>query len=261
MFLLKFLNPELLVKLFALFMSSGSLFSLLAVGLFNKKRTIDFAVSGERYTFALRSRGDLAIVFEMLFLDVYPTELFEKDMEYLLDLGAHIGIAAILFSKRLKPRKIFALEPVSDNYQLLIENVRLNQLEGKIVPIHAGIGADDGSIDIFRANSTNSHSIVFGEGAKNTERISLQSLSSIAERNGVTRFDLIKMDIEGYEYAVIDSMLPYICNAKILTMERHDVVDRDFETDISLKILGKGFQLMAINLPGPVYTFGRLTER
>jgi FkbM family methyltransferase len=57
----------------------------------------------------------------------------------LIDLGANIGITSIPFIQSGWVDNAIAVEADGDNYRLLSENVRANQLADRIFPIHAAV--------------------------------------------------------------------------------------------------------------------------
>jgi FkbM family methyltransferase len=254
MFLIKLLQPSLFFNLIKMFFSSGNPIKLLLTGLFNKENIISLKIDHAKYFFNLRTRGDVAIIFEMFFLKVYPFEMFGKNLDNGLDLGAHIGIPAIIMAKKNNFKKIYSLEPVKENFEILVKNIKLNNLDNIIIPLNTGIGSKDEILQINKSNSTNSHSIVMEEGGEK-EDIEVISIQSLARKYSINNFDLIKMDIEGYEYNVIDSLLPFVKDSKIFTMERHEILGHDFDSEINQRVLSLGFEIKSLINPGPVYTY------
>jgi FkbM family methyltransferase len=255
MFLLKFLQPTLFVNLIKMLLSCDNKIGIINVGLFNKAQVISFNIKDKNYKLFLRTKGDIAIVFEMFFLGVYPFEMFKEGIDNALDLGAHIGIPAIILAKTINVQKIYSLEPVKENYEVLVKNIELNGLKDKVIPIFAGIGAKDETLEINKSNSTNSHSIVMEEGTSVKEKIEVITIDSLVKKYDINKFDLIKMDIEGYEYSVFKTLIGFIGSSKYFTMERHDIEGHDFETEINQSVIEMGFELKSIINPGPVYTY------
>ena len=58
--------------------------------------------------------------------------------QVIVDAGANIGLASILFANRYPQAKILAIEPEHDNFNLLADNVRSYD---NIVPLQAALGA------------------------------------------------------------------------------------------------------------------------
>lgn len=66
-----------------------------------------------------------------------------KDNDYILDVGANIGLFSIFLSQLQKPLKILAFEPVKPIFEVLQANVNLHSLE-KIISLHNyGLGSEN----------------------------------------------------------------------------------------------------------------------
>ena len=58
--------------------------------------------------------------------------------DVVVDIGAHIGTFTVGAAKRAMNGRVFAIEPVPENFDLLQENVRVNNREN-VVTIHAAV--------------------------------------------------------------------------------------------------------------------------
>ncbi len=116
----------------------------------------------------------------------------------ILDIGAHIGYYAKLFSKLAgKKGSICAFEPEEENFQLLkkntgnLENVRI---------FKKAVSDKDGFIDFYRAkNNTGHHSILSSEICQEKITVPALKLDSFIKNENIKNVDLIKIDIEGGE--------------------------------------------------------------
>ncbi len=109
-----------------------------------------------------------------------------------LDCGGFIGGSALMFEMDYTPNKIYSFEPILDNYSLLLENIKTNNLR-KVIPINKGVGKKSCTVNIY---SLGSASYVSDEdGDTEIEVISIDEF--VSERN--LSVGLIKMDVEGYE--------------------------------------------------------------
>lgn len=57
----------------------------------------------------------------------------------IIDCGAFVGDSAYLFNKELNPKKIIAIEPDKVNFEILLENIKINFLKN-IEPLQIAIG-------------------------------------------------------------------------------------------------------------------------
>jgi Predicted methyltransferase len=56
-----------------------------------------------------------------------------------VDIGAFVGDTAVYFAIK-GAKKVIAIEPHTGAYEELVENIRINGLEGKIVPLNIAVG-------------------------------------------------------------------------------------------------------------------------
>ncbi len=144
------------------------------------------------------------------------------------DVGANIGLFT-LFAKRQNPDLVVhAFEPIKATYDTLVKNIELHGLTG-VRPHQCAVGQEDGgeqSITFFphlAGNSTRypeskedlkrmltrilgaeKASYMFGSPQVHT--VTTRTLSSVIEQEGITAIDLLKIDTEGDELAVLQGI-------------------------------------------------------
>lgn len=115
------------------------------------------------------------------------------------DLGGFKGeFAADIYNKYQS--NIFIFEPVSRFYEIIVNTFMGNE---KVRVFKYGLASEDGFFDI--SDSDNSSSIFIK--SEKSERIELKSISSFLTENHIEKVDLIKINIEGGEYDVLESLL------------------------------------------------------
>jgi FkbM family methyltransferase len=62
-----------------------------------------------------------------------------------IDIGAYIGDSSIYFALR-GAKKVIAIEPHPEAFKEMIENIRLNNLGGIVIPVNAGLASGPGEI-------------------------------------------------------------------------------------------------------------------
>ena len=64
----------------------------------------------------------------------------------ILEIGGHCGTSSIVYSKFLNnDKKIYVYEPQKEMFSLLIENIKQNNLDSKIIPYNLGVFCYEGS--------------------------------------------------------------------------------------------------------------------
>lgn len=135
-------------------------------------------------------------------------KLIGKDF---IDAGAFIGDSALVLEK-LSPNKIYAFEPVANNYNLLGKTIKLNN-SNDIIPVNFGLGSQNKDEIIYinkkdmKGCSTSESLIPSKELIE--EKIKITTIDTFVEENNLTP-GLIKMDVEGLEFDVIQGALKTI---------------------------------------------------
>ncbi len=118
-----------------------------------------------------------------------------------LDLGANIGAITIPLCKRRPDVKTLCVEAAPWIFNYLKQNIKGNGLEPTVSLFNFALFDEDKKILPFFSPKdkfgTGSLSSVFTDQAIDVETIQLDTLLANA---GIQKVDLIKIDIEGYEY-------------------------------------------------------------
>jgi FkbM family methyltransferase len=146
------------------------------------------------------------VKFKHLYYAIY--EIFEEeDYKFLnvqnksvLDMGAFVGDSAIYFIIK-GAKKVYAIEPHPDVYNEMLENIKLNNMENKIIPINIGINYEKDYIFINTKNFAQVASSFFNSNNKGI-KIPAGKLSDIIEKYNIDA-QVLKMDCEGCEYDII----------------------------------------------------------
>lgn len=123
-----------------------------------------------------------------------PSKLEGRDF---IDVGAYIGDSAIVLNN-LNPSKIHAFEPVKYSYDLIFQTMKLNMLEDRIIPVHMGLGASAGEIELGILDAASSALSWQNDYNKPRETVKVDTIDNYVERNNLD-VALIKLDTEGME--------------------------------------------------------------
>ncbi len=126
-----------------------------------------------------------------------------------VDIGANQGFFSLWAANQ--GALVWAVEPCAQTFEILIDNVRRNRLEDRIVTIQGAIGDHDGEVPLFidhdasgriRSESVSTH----GQGRSPNVSVSCLTLDSLLR--SLTRVDLLKLDCEGAEYEILGITSP-----------------------------------------------------
>ena len=140
-----------------------------------------------------------------------------------IDIGANIGVSALLFAQHAGAR-VIAVEPVPDNARRLRENLTRNQV-ASVTVLEAAVAAARGAAS-FEVNPRATVGGRLAAAEAPGPRITVPTLTwqDLRAQAGDTAPFLVKMDCEGGEYAILDSMSDEELRAiPCLTFELHDL--------------------------------------
>lgn len=160
----------------------------------------------------------------------------ERCNPVIFDVGANIGIASAWFLQTYPQARICAFEPDPQAYSCLIANMAH---AGKQIICHqAAAWTSDGFVH-FSPDGADGGQLVEHGGLTVASR-DLQPFIA-AE----TIIDLLKMDVEGSEYALIEHLRADLPRIRNLAMECHDVDRRSRDFARLIALLGEsGFQIV-----------------
>lgn len=122
----------------------------------------------------------------------------------ILDIGANIGTTSLYFANINSTAKIYAFEPHPDTFNRAVENISLNNFEN-IQLIKLGLGEAKESVKLYEVNEHNPgmNRIIAENKNLPFKIIEIDSLDNIVLEYGIQHIDLIKLDVEGFEYSVL----------------------------------------------------------
>ncbi len=177
--------------------------------------------NGMKY-FVRAKTTDRGIVSTVHLGDEYKIDQLNLSKDsVIIDIGAQIGVFSTYISHKVG--KIFAYEPEIENYNLLLKNIEINNLKGKIRAVNCGVSDKKEKLKIYISkNNTGGHSI-YGKG-NNYIVVPAITLKDIFDRNNIDKCDLLKMDVEGSEYKILYGLPKnYFRKIKRIRLEYHDI--------------------------------------
>ena len=140
----------------------------------------------------------------------YPVDSVDRIPKsgIVLDVGANIGSFSVFASKCNEANDIhgWSIEPFASNVSLLRDNLRLNAVDFAIEEL--AISDHDGYCRIDTSLPPDEISVTTKvEG----DVVRCVRLSTFCADRYIERVNLLKLDIEGHEYAVFESDRSFIC--------------------------------------------------
>ena len=123
-----------------------------------------------------------------------------------IDAGANMGYYSLALSKLNPNLSVFSFEPQPKTYSLLQRNIQLNAVNHQIETHNLGLGSKEESLLMYIPAFTGSGGGSFANLHSDEERpiefeVPVKTLDQILPRD--RSVDLIKIDVEGFEYEML----------------------------------------------------------
>lgn len=207
----------------------------------HRRGLAEFRLPGWPGSFRVRTGTSDAALFRYLALNMTPTEYAVPEGEtpkVILDIGANVGVASLMFAKRFPAARIFAFEPLPENLELLRYNTRKFP---QVRAIPYALGAITELRKFFYSDDPGN----FGGGGfvfqRNVPTLELPMLAVLEafERYEIPPVDLIKIDVEGAEGEILGSFPNRLIESvRTIVGELHQA-----EPQLLGKLRGAGFDL------------------
>lgn len=126
--------------------------------------------------------------------------------DWIIDGGAFQGDTTLWFSNLVGPEgKVFAFEPFGENYDILVENVKKNNIEN-VIPIPKALYNKSCAFSMMG----DGQGAMLVEGNSNVNVIETISIDEYTQSQNCSQVNFIKMDIEGAEAPALEGAVKTI---------------------------------------------------
>ena len=156
-------------------------------------------------------------------------ERFVREDSVVLDIGSNIGYYALVAAKKAVRGQVFAFEPSPPSFLQLQENIGLNALKNtRAEPLAAGEKTENKSFYIAEGNNSGMSGFT-RPGTGREISIPTVRMDEWFELHSIMQLDLVKIDIEGAEWAVIQDCIPVLQKVQHLFLEYHGKTNETFK--------------------------------
>lgn len=173
---------------------------------------INLKLNGCDWYVYLRDEVDQSVCNEIFKLKEYRSadDVVKSAKHAIVDVGAHAGFFSLYCRSLNKKVKIYAIEPEPGNLKLLKQHLVENKILGVKIILGA-IASQTGVRQLILSAGSHNHHLAepsFRDEDVAEKKITVQAFSftDFCKQNKIKKISLLKMDIEGGEYELFDSM-------------------------------------------------------
>ena len=134
-----------------------------------------------------------------------------KKGDYAFDVGANLGYMSQILSRSVgESGKVFSFEPDPINFTKLQRHIEMNNSKN-ITPFQLALSKETGTLTLYHSiiDNSSSHSTVFYDRTvSDSDIISVpaQTFDSFVKEHSIPKVDIIKIDVDGGEFNVVQGM-------------------------------------------------------
>lgn len=154
--------------------------------------------------------------------------------KFIMDIGANTGVFALV-SKTVNPgSRVFAFEPVKRVFEKLQRNVEINHFD--VISVCNGISDSKGYATIYDLPTDHVYSVTINENTNPPDRkviptqIEVITLDDYCEQVKLEQIDLLKIDVETHEPAVLRGAL------RVLRINRPTMIIEILNEDVASQV-------------------------
>ena len=142
---------------------------------------------------------DLETAYEVFVAEVYrsPRMIPPRSVHRIVDVGANVGYTIVYWAEQFPVAHIEAFEPHPEHLSLLSQHLHINNLEERVTvrPVAAGVETES----TYLVDAGSSSSVI----RQNRHGVIPIQTIDFFEATGTEPIDLLKLDCEGSEYALL----------------------------------------------------------
>jgi len=174
-----------------------------------------------------------------------------KSTDVFYDVGANVGMYTCFVASELGADRTIAFEPHKGNADRLVENLRYNGLDVRVVRI--ALSDAEGTVDLMIASeqiSEGEHAIATSDATQTIE-IDANRGDTLIEDRDLPKPTVVKIDVEGAEFEVLEGLRATLQDScRLVFCEVHPRKLRNFgsdKRDIHQLLQSSGFEMEIIH--------------
>lgn len=210
-------------------------------GKMHKPVRLSVRLGAKSYRIALQTQTELDTLQEIGIEDEYrPADAIPASR--IVDLGASVGLATLRLLSSHPEARVIAVEadPV------LIPRLRANVEGLSVTVVAAAVGGASGQRSFYRSDADSwGNSLERTSDRQTAVTVPVLSLAELFDENDLDRVDLMKLDVEGAEWEILDDSSDQLFRSQAIIGEIHGRDGR--EPDEFVKRLSQSMQVETIS--------------
>ncbi len=174
-------------------------------------------------------------------------KLLKSDLndKVVFDVGTNFGYLSLVWANTIsKNGKVYSFEPHPILYKSYKKSIQSNRLENNIITENVAVGNELGTIEI-NLLSTTSNTLELESNVNTDEKVKVDiiSLDHYIETNNITKCDLVKIDVDGIEYDILNGAQELINKLKPIF-----IVETNNDQRINEFFLKNDYQILNMKL-------------
>lgn len=181
---------------------------------------VEFKLPGIAASLVMRIGTSDRPTFEKIFVYGEYDVLLTAKPKFIIDAGVNVGYASVLFANQYPDAKIIAVEPETENFNLLKQNTASYP---NITCMQCGVWSRDTYLKIQNPHAQHWAFRVVETDSPKDSFLSVTLTSLLREAN-VDRIDLLKIDVEGAELEIFGAAdcANWLDRTDVILIELHE---------------------------------------
>ena len=159
-------------------------------------RVLPFRISFGSGSFEFQEISDIATFWQIFYREVYPVKVSDR---LIVDAGANIGAFSLYALQHAPHADVIAIEPAPDSCRRIRSVLQANSLDSRVTLHEAALGEHPGQTTIQLGPGSQ-----FRRTGVSGQSVTMITLDDVIPPGRTV--DLLKIDIEGAEYGVLNSV-------------------------------------------------------
>ncbi len=167
----------------------------------------------------------------------------------ILDLGANIGLSAVSFLSEYPRAALAVVEPDTENFKLLNENIKPYVLQGREVHFY-NTAVYNVETELFLEDpGVGSHGFRMVQGKPSNAKgaMSAVTINGLLTELKWDSVDIVKIDIEGAEKELFELNTEWLDKAKYVMVETHDRFKPDATKTVFAALASRSYKMKIWN--------------